>query len=233
MVFRRRGGRRVFRRTRRVRFTRRYKGKRRLRSTYKTAIIKSPTFARDLYVKLKYNMRTNMIGGSGVIPSYVFRGNDIYDPDFTGTGGQPLGFDQYITIYNKWTVMGSKCKVNFSNHSGDGAMVSIQGNTSNSWSNLDWLNQPLLRSACVGPSTGIGTKTLSKYLSTASVMGVTKSKVRDEDSYSGSSSLMPSSQWYWLIKAGAMNPTASVDVDLNCTLTYYVRFYDPKQLNSS
>lgn len=39
---------------------------------------------------------------------YKFRANGIYDPDQTGAGHQPMGFDQMSALYNHWQVIGSK-----------------------------------------------------------------------------------------------------------------------------
>lgn len=44
---------------------------------------------------------------------YVFRANSLFDPNFTGTGHQPMGRDQWATLYNHYVVLGSKCKVTF------------------------------------------------------------------------------------------------------------------------
>lgn len=44
---------------------------------------------------------------------YVFRGNDLYDPDYTGTGHQPMGFDQWMGWYDHFVVISSKITVTF------------------------------------------------------------------------------------------------------------------------
>lgn len=56
--------------------------------------------------------------GLGGIADTVFRANSVYDPDYTGTGHQPLSHDQWGQLYHKFTVMGSKVRVFFQN-SGD------------------------------------------------------------------------------------------------------------------
>ncbi len=35
---------------------------------------------------------------------YVFRLNSLYDPDLTGTGHQPYGFDQFAALYSRYKV---------------------------------------------------------------------------------------------------------------------------------
>ncbi len=41
--------------------------------------------------------------------NYVFRANSLFDPNYTGSGHQPLGYDQWTTFYNNWVV--TKCSV--------------------------------------------------------------------------------------------------------------------------
>lgn len=49
----------------------------------------------DRYMmKMKYSRTVELTAVGGITGTYVFRGNSIYDPDFTSTGGQPLGRDQ-------------------------------------------------------------------------------------------------------------------------------------------
>lgn len=50
------------------------------------------------------------LSGSGA-GTYVFSCNGLYDPNITGTGHQPLYFDQYMALYRHYTVMKSNIKV--------------------------------------------------------------------------------------------------------------------------
>lgn len=50
---------------------------------------------------------------TGSLAVHNFRANGMFDPDQSGTGHQPLYFDQLTAIYNHFTVIGSKISVTF------------------------------------------------------------------------------------------------------------------------
>ena len=43
--------------------------------------------------------------------NYVFAANGLYDPDISGTGHQPMGFDQMCLFYNHYEVLSSKARM--------------------------------------------------------------------------------------------------------------------------
>lgn len=64
--------------------------------------------------QLAYSQSFSM--GNGTLPIFyhTFRLNSVYDPDHTGVGGQPNGFDTWNTIYNRYAVIGASYTVRFS-----------------------------------------------------------------------------------------------------------------------
>lgn len=54
----------------------------------------------------------------GNLDQYVFRANSIFDPDFTGVGGQPMRHDQLAAFYDHYTVLSAKITIV---HQGRGA----------------------------------------------------------------------------------------------------------------
>jgi len=44
----------------------------------------------------------------GALSYQKYRANSIYDPDFTGGGHQPMGYDQWNQNYNHYVVLGAK-----------------------------------------------------------------------------------------------------------------------------
>lgn len=55
--------------------------------------------------------------------SYVFSANGLYDPDITGTGTQPLYFDQLMALYNHYVVTSSTITVEALNDGSDRSLV--------------------------------------------------------------------------------------------------------------
>lgn len=50
---------------------------------------------------------------AGFAANHLFRAASLFDPDFTGTGHQPLGFDNFNNLYLHYTVVGSKITAKF------------------------------------------------------------------------------------------------------------------------
>lgn len=51
----------------------------------------------------------------GLTAHYTFSANGIYDPNITGTGHQPLGFDEFMIMYEHAVVLGCQIEVHASN----------------------------------------------------------------------------------------------------------------------
>lgn len=67
---------------------------------------------KTLKVKMVYSDYPSLnIGAGGAPATHVYRASDLYDPDLTGVGGQPRGFDQLMTLYDHFVVIGSKITV--------------------------------------------------------------------------------------------------------------------------
>lgn len=64
-------------------------------------------FPVRMRVKMRYNDQVTLVTTGGVISQYIFSANGIFDPNITGTGHQPYGFDQYAAIYNHYQVVAS------------------------------------------------------------------------------------------------------------------------------
>lgn len=64
-------------------------------------------------LRFRYCSAISIDAAATVFGKYTFSANSLYDPDVTGTGHQPLGYDQWSEFYNHYTVMSSKISVTF------------------------------------------------------------------------------------------------------------------------
>lgn len=79
----------------------------------------TPLFtARSKHKMLPYYSNSSLsvpVTGLGV--GYVYSANGLYDPDISGTGTQPMGFDQMMVFYEHYTVFSARIRVTFRNFS--------------------------------------------------------------------------------------------------------------------
>lgn len=69
-------------------------------------------FPNSKLVKLRY-VEHFTLDYVASIPEYRFRANSIFDPNYTGTGHQPMGRDQWAELYQRYIVVGSKATVSY------------------------------------------------------------------------------------------------------------------------
>lgn len=74
-----------------------------------------PLFPVRTHKTLRYHTNVSVATTAGAVATYVFRANDLFDPDFTGTGHQPMGFDQMMVFYNHFAVDRCRILVNAAN----------------------------------------------------------------------------------------------------------------------
>jgi len=70
-------------------------------------------FPLRLYVKHRYVENVAVTSTTGSVSAYKWRANGMYDPNFTGTGHQPMYFDVCASVYNHFTVIKSYAKFSF------------------------------------------------------------------------------------------------------------------------
>jgi len=87
-------------------------------------------FPKQLMITHRYVDTFVVATSSSLIGKYVFSANGMFDPNITGTGHQPMYFDQQTGIYNHYVVVRSKIKVFASSAASAGVptMFCILGN---------------------------------------------------------------------------------------------------------
>lgn len=92
---------------------RRTKKRRTTRSSQPLVMYRQP-IARKLIVPMRYCETLTLNPGVGGLMTYnAYAANGIYDPNITGAGHQPMGHDEYATLYKKYRVLSSHITVEF------------------------------------------------------------------------------------------------------------------------
>lgn len=65
-------------------------------------------FPKKMVMTHKYCETFTLGSTAGALGNYKFSCNGMYDPNITGTGHQPMYFDQMAQIYDHYTVIGSR-----------------------------------------------------------------------------------------------------------------------------
>lgn len=198
----------------------------------------SPSFpiGKTFKFKTRYcETAVNLNPGVGGTPStQVYSMNGLYDPNITGVGHQPIGFDQVMPLYDHYTVIGSRAKVVASNFSAIAAtklILRLKDNVTTSTNISEVLENGMSRWTTLPPSgTGGSTRTLSINCNPSRFFG---QPVLKEDKYQGNVGSNPADQVYLhVINA----PETSLDLDevkFTIIIEYIAIFTEPKQLAQS
>lgn len=166
---------------------------------------------------------------------YILVGNGMYDPDSTGTGHQPRGFDQLMAFYDHFVVTKAVLKAQFFNTSatvGSIGFVTIRDSSTASANFTDYLESSLTRSVQLGvEGTSAANKQIIYDLNVAQFLG--RRDPLSDPELKGSVTANPTETVFFHI--GAVTPdffTASA-VLLVATITYTCTLIEPKMVAQS
>lgn len=167
----------------------------------------------------------------GSSAGYVFRANGLFDPNYTGTGHQPLGFDQWCAMYNRYVVLASKIKVTFYATDTETldvvAGVAVYDTTTTASSIEKYMEQPMASWTVIPAGAGADTKTCYAAFDVKTFNG----NLPLDDVLQGNPSSDPGRLWYYHVFCGATgaaeNPGA---LKATLEIEYKVKFFSPVTL---
>ncbi len=181
--------------------------------------------AQRYICKLKYVTTAQLNLSNSFL--YKFNLNSLYDPDRTGAGHQPHGFDQLAGLYNRYRVIG--CNYTVSVYSASDAVrfgVVPTNDDGIIWNNMsDFLETP--RAKWTMQTPGGAAKILKGYVSLPSLMGRDKRAYMSDDRYQAQVSVSPAELAVLNIGAGNYSD-ASATTNMVVTLHYVCEFFDIK-----
>lgn len=230
-----------FRRNRRktrksFRSYRKYKGKNGKR------LIKAPKssgFAPLGYTqaaRLRYCEEITLDPAMGVANDYVFSANGMFDPNISGVGHQPYGFDQLMVMYDHYTVVGSKCTITMAPQVTACSYVGIKlednASTYAGTATEVLLEQPATSLKANMSFTAGSVKKVFKCFSAKKFF--TKKFPVSADQYSGSNAANPIDQAYYHVLLAPFTNTENLTAQtIHVQIDYLAVFSEPRVLPRS
>ncbi len=175
---------------------------------------------------LRYYQQVNFSGNATPF-IYVFRASSGYDPDQTGSGSQPVGWDNLLAFYNASFGVGSKIKITLIN----GGTVPIQfgvaptiaSNTLTSYDNMKIYGRGTAFSHVDGTTRGSASiKTLENSVVTLNFYG----QPYDRD-FQAQGQALPGKNLFWTIALQTSDQTTLITAQMQVEIFYDFVFSDP------
>lgn len=207
-----------------------------------------PTYPNGLIAKHKYS-QSKVLSATYVntdIPGTAlqsFRTASLFDPDRTGTGHQPLFFDEMAAIYNQYRVLGAKCRVRFVNMSNEPVVVfgaHLGAPLGTGWSPDQLMERKDVRSQFLSPMNAGGKNqtTMQLFYSPSKFYKQTKTNLRNDNSLVGNGvgDVVPSKATYFEVAIAQVDSTlgsqenhkVKIYVDIE-----YTAFWNDRKLNTN
>lgn len=200
-----------------------------------TLVNKGPDPIPDVYsTKLKFAQVNSNVGSLSL--AQIYAGNGIFDPDITGVGLQPKGYDELSILYKRYRVKGSRITVNICNNQTTAMQIvlfpDLEGIAFASPD--DALTAPYSKQVFLAQNgAGSSSQKIVHYMNTQRITG---DRVTDDalEGLTGNigTGANPTKVWYWQI-FGIDSIGNTTNVQYSTVIEYYVDFFDRKDLDMS
>jgi len=214
------------------RYKKRSKKRRYRRKGYNQLVSTRNPFPKSMITKHRYvSTHTLTPSGAALIASYQFRGNSLYDPDYTSAGHQPLGFDEYSNLYEHFTVLGSKISIT----AATGGIPVVVGITRDSDATLTVNYDTVQENAdTVWGSHASGSKPLVLRAATSMKKWFNRKAIKDDPKLRGTPSTDCEETMFYHLWVKALSATAVPSAtDINVVIEYIALWSEPKELVQS
>jgi hypothetical protein len=207
----------------------------------KDTLLRVPLFNQSSRrVRLPYYDSFNRGGAAGILTNYFFTANGLFDPNITGTGHQPMGFDDMMRYYEQYTVVRSKIQVMCENAAADAFRfgVALTPDTTLPVVGENVENGQMVMTYCdaAGYNVGVGTsgriKELNLSCDVQKYFGRRDERsLLDDTSLAGTAAANPSEQVYYSIQTWSYGGKAVTTASYCDVLIWYdVIFWEPRKL---
>ncbi len=186
--------------------------------------------------------KTIVVAAPGGIQQHFFSANGLYDPDITGTGHQPIGFDQMMLMYEQYVVLRSRISVTFVTQTAVQSRVGIYLSPDAvalgavQMVENGQMVSTVIDGGVVSGSGGSGERmrTLEYEVDVPQYFGRPNGRsIANDPDLTGGVASNPGEQVYYGVCCWSMTGTDSPSVAFDVLITYDVIYTEPKKLASS
>lgn len=190
-----------------------------------------PLWPTKKVASLRYADTFSISSPVGDSSAYIYSCNGMFDPNITGTGDQPRGFDQVMPFYDHYVVIGAKAVVTFQNQSEVPvrAGIIIRDVSSGATQTLDTLSEYRHNKYITLDGTTRGGRswaTVTYPLNPGKFLG--RSKPLADDQLKGSITTNPSEQCFYQLYAYPLDGDSTITVVGTVRIDYSAAFIEPK-----
>lgn len=172
------------------------------------------------------------VGIGGVAQTMVYRLTSLFDPNFSGAGHQPIGFDQIMPMYDHYCVIGARVRVSATNLDRDPQHIIMQiRDTATVGTNISQiLENGATKHVIVNGEGNNNTKTLGLNFSAKKFFG--KSPM-DGDKYQGTLTNNPNENAFLHLIVQPIEADNPGKIVYTITIEFIALLTEPKQLGQS
>lgn len=191
--------------------------------------------ARTLKANFKFSENRNLVSAGAVPASYVYSLNGLYDPNITGAGAQPRGFDELMQLYDHYCVIAVRIRIDWSNNlTGNPTHViaAIRDGSTTSSTLTDYVETGNTKYMTLGTEGG-GNNVKSMYINLNPNKFLGRSKPLADPNLKGTVSANPNEQAYLILAAVNTDEFTNTNTQALITIEYTAILFEPKVLSAS
>ncbi len=199
------------------------------KGSFSSALVGIPDSVRTT---LRYSVVNSAVHSSGTAQIYRFRGNSVYDPDYTGTGHQPVGFDEFSAFFQYYRVVASKIILIISSITTDTPVIVTVRPVRELVATSSWI--PAVEAPRCAfeyiPTVYIPSVRLENH---ATMKVVFSGQDSTDQDFGSVISANPAKEWYWEILSQTYDGTTASTVRYQAVVEYDVIFSQKQVLGTS
>lgn len=184
----------------------------------------------EMFVKLEYTDTYINVAAATVARSYAF--NDLFDPNVSGVGVQPVGFDQWCGLYGRYEVTACRTVHELYNTAAANTVLMVAYPSLSATAvttTADAAGQPGAVTLRTSGTSGVPFASSTTMFSVSSLIGRNIASIN----YTGAAGASPANRVYTQYVIASLDGVTLFAITLRVRMIFFVRFYERINLDRS